>query len=78
MTTTSQVLLRPAAPADSRPLARLALLDSARPLKGEVLLAEVEGEPVAAVDVSSGKVVADPFRPTAALVDALVAVGRAA
>jgi hypothetical protein len=76
MTSTSTVLLRPAGSTDSRALNRLALLDSAQPLKGDVLLAEVDGEPVAALSTRSGAVVADPFKRTAALVRALVAVAN--
>ncbi|HEX2084524.1 MAG TPA: hypothetical protein VHF89_02500 [Solirubrobacteraceae bacterium] len=56
--------IRPAEHDDVRPLAELAGLDSARPLAGDVLLAEGEGGPLAAIEVDSGRVVADPFRPT--------------
>ena len=44
-TTTDPVVLRWAAPADATVLSRLAALDSARPPRGRVLLAEVGGEP---------------------------------
>jgi hypothetical protein len=53
---------------DAPALARLAALDSQRPLVGPVLLAEIDGEPWAAIALETGRVVADPFRPTAALV----------
>ena len=46
------------------------------PLAGDVLLAEVDGEPVAALATRSGAVVADPFNRTAALVRALIAVAN--
>jgi len=44
---------------------RLAALDDSPPLDGEVLLALVDGEAVAAVSLHDGRVVANPFRPTA-------------
>jgi hypothetical protein len=45
---------------------RLAQLDSAiRPPAGTVLLASVDGRPVAARSLEHGTVVADPFVPTA-------------
>ena len=62
------VTIRPAYPDDATTLARLAALDSARPLSGAVLLAERDGRPVAALAVAGGRTVADPFVPTADLV----------
>ena len=47
---------------------RLAQLDSSRPPTGTVLLAVVGSEPVAALGVDTGAVVADPFRRTAGAV----------
>jgi hypothetical protein len=44
---------------------RLAALDDAPPLNGDVLLALVDGEPVAALSLDDGRVVANPFLPTA-------------
>ena len=67
MTATS-VSIRRAGPHDAPALHRLAALDSAAPLRGEVLVAEVDGEPRAALSLTDGACVADPFRPTAALV----------
>src|SRR4051794_3657602 len=64
--TASSLTIRPARPAlDDWALARLAGLDSARPLTGDVLLAEADGHPVAAVSVADGRVVADPFQHSA-------------
>jgi hypothetical protein len=57
--------IRLAGPGDAGTLRRLAQLDSARPLTGYVLLAERDGEPVAALALETGAVTADPFRPTA-------------
>ncbi len=63
--------LRVARPDDEPAVRRLALLDSARPPTGRVLLAVVGSEPVAALGVETGTVVADPFRPTADVVAVL-------
>jgi hypothetical protein len=38
---------------------------------GPLLLAEIDGEPWAAIALDGGRPIADPFRPTAALVDLL-------
>lgn len=59
-------------PADVRtPHERLAALDSQPPLDGEVLLAYVDDEPWAAISLADGRVVADPFRPSAHAVELL-------
>jgi hypothetical protein len=70
------VTLRFGFPDDALALARLATLDSARPPVGPVLLAEVGGELWAARSLADGAVVADPFRPTAPLVELLNARAR--
>jgi hypothetical protein len=44
---------------------RLADLDDAPTLKGEILLALVDGQAIAALSLTDGRVVADPFLPTA-------------
>jgi hypothetical protein len=71
MTATGGLTIRWAFPDDARAVARLAALDSRRVPAGQLLLAEIDGEPWAAVAIGSGAVIADPFRPTAALVDLL-------
>jgi hypothetical protein len=48
-------------PADRAALEYLADLDSREPLDGEVLGAELDGALVAAISLSSGDVIADPF-----------------
>jgi hypothetical protein len=53
---------------DAPNLRRLAALDSQSPLSGPVLMGEIDGVPAAAIALTSGRVVADPFRPTAELV----------
>jgi hypothetical protein len=60
----STIALRVAGPGDDAALSRLAQLDSARPPAGEVLLAEVDGQAVAAVSLADGHVVATPMAPT--------------
>jgi hypothetical protein len=65
------VLLRMALPADDFDLRRLAALDSAPPLLGPVLVAEKEGAIVAALCLSTGRAVADPFARSLRLVDLL-------
>jgi hypothetical protein len=75
---TSPLVLRPATAVDSPALERLAALDSARPLTGEVLLAHAGGDVRAAVSLETGRAVADPFYPSGELVALLrAAAGRA-
>lgn len=66
------VILRPAGAGDHRALERLAGLDGAPVPTGEILLAVVDGEARAAIAIADRRVVADPFRPTAHLVELLV------
>jgi hypothetical protein len=63
------VVLRRARAGDEAGLARLAALDSARPLPGPAFVAEEDGEIVAALCLSTGRAVADPFVPTLHLVE---------
>ncbi|HEX3317706.1 MAG TPA: hypothetical protein VHR88_06790 [Solirubrobacteraceae bacterium] len=73
---TQSLTIRIAYPDDRAALERLATLD-ARPLPSEPLLvADVDGEPWAAVSLLDGGAVADPFRPSGALVDLLQARRR--
>ncbi len=69
--TTPILALRPARDNDLTAVARLAALDSARIPDGPLLLGLVDGELAAAMSLSTGAVVADPFRPTLALVELL-------
>jgi hypothetical protein len=62
------VAIRAARGSDHLALARLAQLDSKRPLTGDILVAERDGELAAAFSLSTGAHAADPFRPTAELV----------
>ena len=65
------ISIRPATTDDTSALNRLAALDSAPVPAGPVLIAEVNGRPEAAMGLDSHAVVADPFEPTAQLVDLL-------
>jgi hypothetical protein len=65
------LVIRPATPVDADQLRRLAVLDSAQPLTGEVVLAYAGGEVRAALSVDTNRAVADPFWPSAELVDLL-------
>jgi hypothetical protein len=65
------VTVRPSRPADESGLARLAALDSARPLRGPALIAEADSRMVAALPLGSGRPIADPFEPTAEIVAVL-------
>jgi hypothetical protein len=65
---TPQIVIRPARTDDGYALSRLAVLDSSSAPTGRVLLAEVDGELVAALPIDGGRTIADPFRATAALV----------
>jgi hypothetical protein len=67
----SAVVIRRAAEADQPALAKLAALDSARPLSGETIVAFVDGEPWAALSLADGRTVADPFRGSASAVELL-------
>ena len=70
------VTLRPGTPADERPLAQLAELDSSSPPELPALLAEVDGDLRAVLDLTDGTVIAHPFHPTAAVIDLLRARAR--
>jgi hypothetical protein len=72
------VLVRPARNIDAADLAKLAALDSAAPLTGEILLAVSGGEVAAAMSLDTGAVIADPFVPTANLVELLRTAARPA
>jgi hypothetical protein len=65
VTTAPSVLIRAARGSDGRAIARLAALDSAAVPAGDLLVAEADGQLVAARSLTTGAAVADPFRPTA-------------
>ena len=66
-----EITIRQATSADEFALRRLAALDDSRALHGDVLLAEEAGEIRAALSVDTSRAVANPFAPTADLVEIL-------
>jgi hypothetical protein len=71
MQPTASITIRRAYADDSTGLFRLAALDSAEVPDGQLLLAEVDGELRAALSLSTGAAVADPFYPTLGLLELL-------
>jgi hypothetical protein len=69
-TSPDTITIRPASPAEAA-VARLAQLDSAPAPAGEMLAAEVDGELRAAVSLTDGSAIADPFERTVELVELL-------
>ena len=63
--------IRAATPHDQDTLRRLAALESHPPLHGHTLLAERDGLAIAAIALSSGRTVADPFNHTSQAVHLL-------
>jgi hypothetical protein len=74
--TERSVTLRFGSLADQGALARLAELDSTTPPSQPVLLVEVDGQLRAALALANGAVIADPFYPTAELIELLRARAR--
>ncbi|HWV88126.1 MAG TPA: hypothetical protein VNZ62_21955 [Capillimicrobium sp.] len=72
----TDVTIRYAFPADADAVAALAAVDSQAPPEGELLVAEVGGELWAAVSLTTGQAIADPFRPSADVVALLQARAR--
>ena len=68
---TTAFTIRRADLADLAALDRLAALDSKSAPTGDVLVAEVGGELWAALELSSGRAIADPFRHSGELVELL-------
>jgi hypothetical protein len=58
------IALRLAGHDEADELAELASLDSQRPLSGDVLIAVVDGQLVAATSLADGRVIANPLRRT--------------
>ena len=71
MTSTASLTIRHAIAADEADITRLATLDSSRVPSGELLVAELDGNLVAAVSIDTGAAIADPFEHTAAIVDSM-------
>lgn len=71
------ITLRTSKAADAEQLLRLAALDSAEPLAGPALLAEVDGQVCAALPLDGSRPIADPFAETAHVVALLRVHARA-
>ena len=67
----STIIIRTPRPDEAFAVRRLAYLDSQRPLRGDVLVAQVENDLLAAISLTEGRVVADPFTHTADVVELL-------
>ena len=76
MTSTASLTIRHATAADEADLTRLAALDSSRVPSGELLVAQLDGNLVAALSIDTGAAIADPFEHTAAIVDSMRAQVR--
>ena len=59
--------IRPADANDTPTIRRLAALDSQPEFTGPALIAEIGDEAWAAVELRSGRTIADPFRPSASI-----------
>ena len=68
MTDAPTVVIRHATAADADQLVRVAGRDSQPPARAPALIAEVDGVAHAALEIADGRVIADPFVPTADLV----------
>src|SRR3954468_15669126 len=67
----STIGIRRASERDAEELRHLAALDSQRPVRGRVLVAERRGEIVAALSVDDGRAIAHPSATTGSLIAAL-------
>jgi hypothetical protein len=65
------VTVRRSTSGDEGALSRLAALDSASPPRGPALIVEADSRMLAALPLGSGRPIADPFEPTAELVQLL-------
>jgi hypothetical protein len=72
------IAIRLASDADHANLLKLAALDSAPPPHGPVLVADLDGEIVAAHQLDRARSIADPFRPTAEMRELLELAARQA
>jgi hypothetical protein len=71
MTDSQTISLRVASDRDATVIEKLSALDSKPALHAPAVVALVDGRPVAAASLSDASVVADPFVPTADLVEML-------
>ena len=66
-----KITVRHSVASDLSELARLAALDSASPPRGPALIAEADSRMLAALPLGSGRPIADPFEPTAKVLELL-------
>lgn len=76
MTSTDSISIRSFTDSDVRAVREVAQRDSSTVPAGMLLVAEVGGRVRAALSLDTGEVVADPFAPSASLVDLLRARAR--
>jgi hypothetical protein len=67
----SEITIRSSTKADRAQIAQLAELDSHEAPAGDAMLAFVDDQLWAAVELDSGQAIADPFHPTAELIELL-------
>jgi len=67
----NNITVRYSVASDLSELARLAALDSASPPRGPALIAEADSRMLAALPLGSGRPIADPFEPTAEVIELL-------
>jgi hypothetical protein len=72
----ARVTFRHARPDDTEALIKLAQLDSSRVPRGDVIVADADGELWAAVSLEDGHAVANPFRPSGELTWSLMERAR--
>ena len=65
------ITVRHSVASDLSERARLAALDSASPPRGPALIAEADSRVLAALPLGSGRPIADPFEPTAEILELL-------
>ena len=70
------IMIRASEATDADQLLRLATLDSAEPIEGRALIAEVDGSLRAALPLDGGRSIADPFAESAHVVELLEAHAR--
>ena len=67
----NNITVRYSVASDLSELARLAALDSASPPRGPALIAEADSRMLAVLPLGSGRPIADPFEPTAEILELL-------
>jgi hypothetical protein len=71
MTTPKRITIRSASESDAEAIKRLAELEGVRPPDGDLLVADVDGEVWATIELDGGVLVADPFQPSGDIAELL-------